>query len=264
MKKNFWIFILPLLTGAVLLSSYSGDNLRYPSGSPGGYTGSPGDGKDCTSCHGGTSSPVIGWITSDVPPGGYIPGESYTITVTVSGNGRKGFEVSPQDPDGNLLGVLTSGPGTKLVNGNAAVTQTSSSTSNPKTWTFEWIAPDAGTGKVNFYGAFTVNEPVTKTCTMTVPENTGVGIEDLELIDLKVYPNPVASVINMHFYSQKNITAEIDLISSTGSSVIRSEKQIPGGGSHIIKMPVGDIPAGIYVLRINTSDSFSTRKVIIR
>ncbi|MBN1199011.1 MAG: T9SS type A sorting domain-containing protein [Bacteroidales bacterium] len=169
--------ILAIGAGLVLFSSFGGDeNSDYPSGSPAGYTGSPYDGNDCTSCHGGSSAPVADWITSDIPSGGYTSGMDYTITVTVTGTGRKGFEVSPHDANGNLLGVLTAGAGNKLVGNGKYVTQSSGSNSNPAIWNFTWTAPPAGTGEVTFWGAFCVNEPVTKTSSMIVQEHQALPL----------------------------------------------------------------------------------------
>jgi len=161
---------LILMAGLWLFSAYSGDNADYPGGAPAGYTGSPGDGKDCVQCHGGATTPVTGWITSDIPVEGYVPGNTYTVTVTLTGSGKKGIEVSPQNPSGNLLGTLVAGTGSKLTGSGKYITQTSSTSANPAVWSFGWIAPAAGTGDVTFYGAFTLNKSVTKTSTLTVQE----------------------------------------------------------------------------------------------
>lgn len=162
----------------MLFSAFGGDeNSDYPGGSPAGYTGSPGDGHDCTACHGGSTSFEPGWITSDIPAEGYTPGITYNLTVTVSGSGDKGFQVSPQDLSGNQLGILVAGTGTHLNGGTKYVNQNSKSTANPAIWNFQWIAPDAGTGEVTFYGAFTVNKPVTKTSTLIVQEAASVPLE---------------------------------------------------------------------------------------
>jgi hypothetical protein len=179
MKKFAFLFVSVFVAGVVVLfSSFGGDkNSDYPGGSPAGYTGSPGDAKDCVACHGGTTSFEAGWITSDIPPEGYMPGMTYNLTVTVSGSGDKGFQVSPQDLSGNQLGTLVAGPGTHLNGGTKYVNQNSKSTANPATWAFQWVAPEAGTGEVTFYGAFTVNKPVTKTSTLTVQENPAVPLE---------------------------------------------------------------------------------------
>jgi hypothetical protein len=173
MKRFAYILLVPLTVGLYLFfSAYSGDECDYPSGSPAGYTGSPGDGKDCTECHNGSSTPVTGWITSDIPPSGYTPGSTYNITVTVSGSGKKGFEVSPQNSSGTQLGTLVAGSGSHLAGGGSKyVTQNSGQNSNPSTWTFQWAAPSAGTGEVTFYGAFAVSKSATKTSMLAVQEN---------------------------------------------------------------------------------------------
>lgn len=172
-RRNTLLSVLSfsVLGLSLLLMGYGGvENGDYPSGSPAGYTGSPGDGKNCTQCHNGSASTVTGWITSNIPASGYTAGSTYTITVTVSGSGAKGFEVSPQNPSGTLLGTLTAGTGSHLTGSGKYVTQNSSVNSNPATWTFTWTAPAVGTGDVTFYGAFTVNKPVTKLSTLLVHE----------------------------------------------------------------------------------------------
>jgi hypothetical protein len=172
-KKLLWV--LPaLVTAFFLFTGFGGgDNTDYPSGSPGGYTGSPGDGQDCTTnCHSGTPQNVTGWITSNVPGSGYVPGTSYTITATATGSGNKGFEISPQSVSGTLLGTLSPGPGTKRVNSNKAVTHNNDVSTNPAVWTFTWTAPAAGTGAVTFYGAFAMGFSITRLTTMVVNEAT--------------------------------------------------------------------------------------------
>lgn len=162
--------VIAMMLVVSIFQAFSGDNTDYPGGSPAGYTGSPGDGKDCKQCHGGTTAAVANWITSNIPVEGYVPGSTYTITVTVTGSGKKGFQVSPQNGSGDLLGTLTAGNGTELNGGGKYVTQSSSVNTNPAIWTFGWTAPNAGTGEVTFYGAFTLNKPVTKTSFLTVQE----------------------------------------------------------------------------------------------
>jgi hypothetical protein len=171
------LWIAPLLLGAAfLLSAYGGGDEKYASGSPGGYTGSPGDGQNCHACHSGSVANVTGWITSNIPASGYTPGATYTITATATGSGRKGFEISPQTPAGNLVGTLASSSGNHLCNNSKAVTQSSGVNSNPAVWTFSWTAPAAGSGSVTFYGAFAVTSSATKLTTMVVDEATSTPL----------------------------------------------------------------------------------------
>jgi hypothetical protein len=172
MKKKIYLLLLLAFSATFLLTAYSGDDSDYPSGSPAGYSGSPGDGQDCHNCHGGSVGTVSGWITSDIPASGYVPGTTYNITVTVTGSGGHGFEVSPQNPTGSFLGTLIAGSNSHLVgSGNHWITQNQKINSNPATWTFQWTAPVAGSGPVTFYGAFTVTKSNTKLSTLLVNEN---------------------------------------------------------------------------------------------
>lgn len=130
-------------------------------GAPAGRTGSPGDGASCTGCHAGTPNNQAGMITSNIPAGGYTPGQTYQITGTVSAAGRTkfGFQISPQSPNGSLLGTLVNATPTltQIVGNNKYITHTAAGnqgSNGSHTWTFNWIAPAAGTGNVTFYGAF--------------------------------------------------------------------------------------------------------------
>ncbi len=122
MNKQFLQFFARIISLVILCLAVSASAFAYPSGAPAGYTGSPGDGHHCVSCHGGSAATVTAWITSNIPAAGYTGGANYTITVTVSGTGKKGFEVSPQNASGTQLGVLAAGSGSHLIGGTKYVT----------------------------------------------------------------------------------------------------------------------------------------------
>ena len=135
-------------------------------GAPAGYTGSPleNNNRTCSSanggCHsGGGASFQIGLITSNVPECGYIAGQTYSITVNITSANRTkfGFSISPQLTNGNTGGNMIASSGTQLNGGGRYLTHTSAGTSetgtNERTWTFDWIAPAAGSGDVTFYAA---------------------------------------------------------------------------------------------------------------
>jgi hypothetical protein len=134
----------------------------YHTGSPGGYSGSNGDGKDCTNCHQpGPTSIVDGWITTDIPAEGYTPGETYTITATGTHTGvvRFGFELTAENGSSQKTGTfsITDAARTQLTNGNHAVMHTAGGiapSGDSNTWTMDWTAPAVGTGSVTFTAAF--------------------------------------------------------------------------------------------------------------
>lgn len=134
--------------------------LTSGSGAPQGHTGSPGDGANCTSCHNSFPPiPASGLITSNIPASGYVPGTTYLITATIShaSFNKFGFQISPQNASGALMGTLAlTMPSATQILQNKWITHTSAGTAgtgNSRTWTFNWTAPTSG-GAVTFYGAF--------------------------------------------------------------------------------------------------------------
>jgi hypothetical protein len=130
------------------------------SGAPGNYTGAPGEGL-CTSCHSGSTGALqSGWITSNIPSSGYVPGTVYQITATATNSGttKFGFQVTPKNSSGTVLGVLAASTGSQIQNGGTHITHNSSGTSGSgsRSWVFNWTAPAAGSGSVTFYGAFNI------------------------------------------------------------------------------------------------------------
>ncbi|MBN3036155.1 MAG: hypothetical protein JW861_11260 [Bacteroidales bacterium] len=178
------LYLAAILTGGYLLLT-AGTN--YSGGLPGGKTGSPGDNfATCTQCHNGTAIPQAGWITSNIPPEGYMAGETYSITATGLHNGAVlcGFEFTAEDGLGEKTGtfIITDPVQTKISNTNASVTHTSdgiNSIGNGKSWSFDWTAPAAGSGPVIFYSAVNVANgtgnpgvDVIYTSSLEVEENT--------------------------------------------------------------------------------------------
>lgn len=261
MKNRPYLLITSgLLMIISILTGFGGDDLKTSNGAPPGYTNSPADGKNCSHCMGGTATPVTNWITSDVPSSGYIPGTTYNITVTATGSGRKGFEVSPQDLIGNLIGTLFAGTGSKLIDTMKYVTHSSAVTTNPAVWNFQWKAPDPGIGDITFYGCIAVTKTVTKTTTMTISQST-VGISPHEPLNLILYPNPCKDRINVRYSLKASSPVEINLLSFDGRFLKRLLKEnLPAGeNSHQFIM---DQPAGLYLLQVRTSEKTKISRII--
>ena len=108
MKKIIFTALI-ITSGFILLESFGSKGLGKKDGTEPGYTGSPGDSlKNCTACHGGKAYNEIGWIKSNIPTNGYVPGATYRIEAIGYGvtHNRFGFLISPQAINGNLLGTL--------------------------------------------------------------------------------------------------------------------------------------------------------------
>ena len=250
-----------LLSLVFILAGFSGDELDNSSGAPAKNTNSPGDGQNCTHCMGGSATAVTGWITSDVPATGYVPGNTYTITATGTGTGRKGFEISPQDLAGNLIGTLIAGSGNKLVGSNIYVTHSSAVTANPAVWHFQWTAPATGVGDVTFYGSFAVTQSATKTTTMVVSQST-VGMTEISDPEWRFYPNPAHEKILMNLSAFRDETIRVDLLSLRGE-VLRNLVHIGvQAGTGTFEVSLGQ-PSGIYLVRLTTPTGTQVRKLMV-
>src|SRR5712671_3368866 len=148
MKANYKIAVALFMAVVtfILIDAVNNFSRSSSGGAPAGRTGSPGDGGlTCaiSGCHvGPTPATMSGWITSNIPASGYVPGNTYSITATATraGHVRFGFEVSPQSPTGVLLGTLivTNTTETQLVGANKYITHKLAGTtgSGSKTWNF--------------------------------------------------------------------------------------------------------------------------------
>jgi len=252
-----------VLLGSAIIYSFSGTSgYKYPTGAPAGHTGSPGDGKNCTFCHGGTATAVTGVLTSNVPPTGYIAGSTYTFTVTLSGSGRKGFQASPQNFAGNQLGTLIAGAGTQLVGSGKYVTHTQASNSATATWNFQWVAPAQGTGSVTMYIARVISQPNVGLSSLVINENFSVGIANIFKTGFKVYPNPANNTIFVDIQPTESglLTAEAIPLNGMQSKVLYHENV--QAGKQTIRIE-NTLPAGYYLIRVTTPKETYSEKLII-
>ena len=211
MKNLSALIVLSLgILSFILLTS----ELKSSSASPGGKTGSPLDGVTCTQCHGGTATMQAGWISSNIPASGYVPGQNYTITATATHTGASlfGFELTAESASAGKVGglIATNTSENQLLGNGNAITHTSAGTTasgNSRSWTFDWMAPAAGTGDVTFYAAFnaangngTTSGDVIYTSTLAVQESVGTGMDHFKPLSRNIYPNPATDVLHLEGY----------------------------------------------------------------
>jgi hypothetical protein len=264
--SSSWIFIVIIVCNVFLNNS---NLMGNGSGAPSGKTNSPGDASNCTSCHNGTISTLTDLISSDIPSEGYTPLSTYTITASISRTSinKFGFQISPQNNNGNLLGTLINkGTQTKLVGSSKYITHTTSgtsATSNQKTWTFDWVAPAAGTGNVTFYGSFIAanssnsdSGDLTFASTLIVSENTTVGINKVEeKNELQLFPNPIIE----NFSILNNLTTEsIELISIDGKVI----KEFEPNATNSYSIPAS-VENGMYLMKIKSNNKTTVERIIV-
>lgn len=263
--KKFYNFLIVLGIPALFLIFTSGT--LFSGGSPGGKSGSPGDGSDCTSCHAGTPVSQEFWINSPVlQTMGYEADMEYQIYVigVKEGATRFGFEATAEDGSNNKVGTFS--PGftnmAQLTNSGTAVTHTIAGsfpvTDSTAAWFFTWTAPATTTGEITFYAAInTANgnggndgDQINLSSFTTSP---AVGIIDLEAVsDYEIYPNPTTGLLNVKT-AKVNYT-NLEILNLNGQLV---HEAILGNEKTILDL--SDLQKGIYFSRVGTE----TKRFII-
>jgi hypothetical protein len=268
-----------LLAAMVLFSSSQNDEpgscgdgvSRKSSGPPSCYAGEPPLLATCGSggCH--DDSPVnSGTAQLNLDLGGadvnYIPGQQYTITVSLSRTGlvRGGFQIiALQDNDiSTSPGIITLSDPSRTQRIDAAhphpgpcATQnkvwiehatagTDNVVNNSIQWQYNWLAPSSSVGSITFYVAAidadkdldNTNDFV-HTRTQTI-STTAVGIQSITKPIVNIFPNPADKFIQ--------VTTEQPLticIANSLGQIIRKH-HLPSAAS----IDVSYLEAGIYIL----------------
>lgn len=276
MKKLIFT-ILFTISALIVLESFGTVGLGKKDGTEPGYTGSPGDSlKNCTVCHGGAAYSVEGWITSNIPSNGYIPGATYIITAKnkAFSHNRFGFSISPQNIDGKLLGTMLviDTVKTKLVGNNKYITYREAGiySQDSMVWTFNWIAPTAGTGDVVFYGAFNSNQDghkggdITQLSTLRVKENGTASVANFNSnkITFSAYPNPTSNFINVNVALAQKGNLVIKMVNLEGKIVYQStEENISGLINKQIE--TSQLANGVYFIQTQIGENIATNKVVV-
>lgn len=273
MKKKFTLVLSIILVLGMIHDYNTRLAQSNSSGAPAGHTGNPSinSGSTCGmgGCHTSGAVPPSGnevsEISSNIPQGGYVPGETYDFTVSVGGVGgsKFGFSLST----GGNAGTLIASGETQLNGGGAYITHTFSSNtgSGGRSWDFQWIAPQAGTGSVSFYASTLYangsgsSGDVTVPISLTIQEASGVGITEADLAAMSIYPNPVIDEINI---AAKDLDEEmmITLFNMEGKKIIEQSYE---PGDITIDVASRSINSGVYFLRMESNGNFTTKKLFV-
>lgn len=232
------------------------------SGAPIKMTGSPGDGNNCTSCHLGSASNRSNVITTNIPSSGYVPGNTYTITVSITeaGINRFGFELSPQNAAGDQLGTftVTDATNTQLVGQGKYLTHKLSGTSGngSASWSADWTAPSAGTGNVTFYAALNAangnnseSGDMIFTTSETVKEDGTNGITNTTPFGLKVFPNPSSGKFTVSGIAANSTALELSVYDLSGK-LVKQESLSHVQLSNAYTLDLTAQPKGVYLLKV--------------
>lgn len=236
---------------------------------PAGHSGSPADGKNCTACHSGTAIAKTDIITSDIPVDGYVPGSTYTITVTLNNTGttRFGFQLSPQNNAGNMLGTWGAATAeTQVISGKYAThKQAGTNGTDSKVWNLQWTAPSAGTGDVTFYGAFNITNADNNTTgdkiwtsNMKVSEKGANALKEAGVLVMKAFVSGSDLAIEWNELSSQS--AKVSLMDMHGKTLATWKVE---DRTSNFKKQLPALSAGVYVIQVDAEGAYGSQKVLI-
>lgn len=273
MKKKFTLLLSALMAVGLVYDYHYRMGHTNSSGANPNFTGDPAvnSGSTCGNggCHTGGAGIPSGnedsQITSDIPGTGYVPGQTYNITVSVAGGGSSfGFSLST----GSNLGDLIASGTTQLNGSGNFITHSAGNTSGSgsRSWDFQWTAPTAGSGDVTFYAATLYGNgsgsggDVTIPISTTVQEASNVSITEAKLESLTVYPNPVIDEINV---AAKDIDEEI-LITMFDVSGRQVLQELHEGGDVKIDVSSKSLNTGVYFFKIEAGGNSTIKKLLVK
>lgn len=242
-------------------------------GSPGGNTNSPGDGQNCGNggCHGGGSTARAGMITSDIPSGGWVAGQTYTITVSAQESGRNkyGFELTCEDSQNAMQGTFASKDATtKLIGTNATHTSSGNGGIDSASWVVDWTAPTAGAGTVTFYASVNATDSMSNTSgdmvfhsSLAIDEDVPTNIAEREALSIETFPNPVTDQLTIGLKSiSENVQIELrDMSGRLAQDIYNGPAQ-----SHIVTQIDSKLSKGLYTVIVTADNRRRTHHIVLQ
>ena len=261
MKKHYFFKVLLLMIpiSAISLMSYSG-------GIAGAYSGSPGDGNNCTACHGPSAASESNiMITTNIPSTGYAFNTQYDVTITNSAGGsRNGFQVTAEkDSDNSNVGtfsIINGSNDTKTVNGNSHITHTSSG-NGQSSWSFKWTSPLSEEGKITFYGASVSGNGKEgssgdQVFTGKSTSTSSLGISEAKRLHFEMFPNPASENLTIQLPSgSKN--ASVVFYDYIGRMALTQKVSQTNNQINVQKLS-----SGVYIIKVLADGKIGTQKFV--
>jgi len=281
--RYFAIFIA--MSGALLFLG----NSSGPAANNNFFTGAPSAGggteSTCSTCHnnGGFGEPVLnvtfasGDSTLSVLE--YVPGQTYQVTVAVGygGTAPSGYGFSSQFlKDATPAGTPANpGDGVRISNGPAGSERRyieHSARSVDSTFTFDWTAPEAGTGEVDYYVTGNLvnaaqgtggDNGSTSPTIITLTEGVASSVRYFTSIPHALYPNPTLGASTLRITPATSGDYMLELRSIDGRFVRTATHRLTAGLTEIA-VPSQNLPAGVYAVQLTGEGSRLVSRLVVR
>ncbi len=162
---------------------------------------------------------------------------------------------------------------TKLANNNQSVTHTSSGltpSGTSKSWSFNWTAPEAGSGEITFFAALNAADGNNRTSgdviyisKLSLNENTSSGVHGLHLDEniFKVYQTLDPNTLIVDFSEQDQDLRSIRIFDMTGKMLV--SRNVSGFGQGPESLNIQDLNPNIYLIQIQTDKNLFSKKILI-
>jgi hypothetical protein len=220
---------------------------------------------------------------------GYLPGETYDVTVTMAQAGieRFGFQtLALHDQDTTNAGTWTItdelrtriSSGILQYEGRKYLTYRYAGTTpvapGHGQWSFQWTAPESNTGPITFYSAAvaanndgTDQGDLAYTLQHTLAPSVFASVEESQpsRSHVRLFPNPTANDLRIHYTTEILGTTTIHLTDplSRKSELLMQNMDTPG--EHEVRISLkGRYAAGTYLVTITNNGTTSSHKLIIQ
>ncbi|HKK75546.1 MAG TPA: choice-of-anchor V domain-containing protein [Saprospiraceae bacterium] len=254
------------------------------SGGPGAITGrdrtgSPIASGSCNNCHiGGDygTEVSVSLLQDSREVQEYIPGQAYTFKVKINTNNpaeRYGFQaVALTDQNNDNAGVFGTPPaGTQITNLNGRAYFEHANKLQVDSMEIEWVAPEAGTGTVEFYAAGNAvnnasgsggDDSDVLDVPLTVTESVASGLTAVRQLNLdwQIFPNPAREQVWIQVNGpQPAAGLQIRLLDARGLILQEQALDLFTNGQSI---SLGKITSGLYYLQLFNSEGVTTKRFL--
>jgi hypothetical protein len=108
---------------------------------------------------------------------------------------------------------------------------------------------------------FNLGIGIRDSATVDFPDPIGIASSADPALELTLFPNPASAMLHLAADSRMAADAQIRITDIQGRMVEVHQRSLPKGTS-ILSLPVGHLPEGWYVLRLNAGDQVVVRKFL--
>ena len=207
--------------------------------------------------------------------------QTYTISITVSSTSLTSFGFGCEILNGTTnAGVISAIAGSSQIKTSAGksnavhvFTAAGSGSPSSKTFNFKWVAPTTGTTATIYAAGNAVNgtnttagdKSITTSLVLTADLSAGINNNVKDLVNLNIYPNPVAETINLQYVLLKsgNVKASIFDIQGKEVDVLIDENQMTGNFNNNFSVSKS-VKSGVYFIKLSVDGKIMTQKMIIK